>query len=294
MAKAFQKMTLLALLHALVLCGTAAASREVKFKTLKPGGVNFTVEIPGESKETLVYVPVGPIAVQVSAWDLVNNNVRYQIVAFPKGKAAPGAPFELFSETFQRALAESPNSSTFDRKIEGNGGTALQYQIRIREYPGILRMYDSPKNFYAVMAIGATETDPSVSRFLSSFKLGDFNESGFQSVEEAKLQTVTPPSPWETLTYNGVDMVAVGILNGKTVAMPGPRYPVGATGSGRVVVRVLADERGIVTSALAVNGPSQFYDVTIAAALKARFKPKNLNGRGVKVSGLLVYDFKHL
>ena len=279
----------------LVLSVPALASQEVKYKTLKPAGLDFEIEVPGEPTRTLIYVPVGSLALHVQAWDLVKDDIRYQIISFPKGAAGPlrrDANFGMFSETLRTVLTEGPNGATFDRKLASNGLTAMQYLLRVGEFPGVLRIYDSPKNFYAVLAIGAGDTNISVSRYLASFKLDSPRASTPDRFLEAKLETSTPPTPLAKLNFKNIDTVAHGILNNKAVSLPVPKYPAGASGSGRILVRVLVDEGGVVTSAEAVDGPSQFHASATEAAHKARFKPVDFMGRNIKVSGVLVYAFK--
>jgi TonB family protein len=61
--------------------------------------------------------------------------------------------------------------------------------------------------------------------------------------------------------------------------------------SGMVTVEVIVDETGKVISAVASNGPAILRDVSVQAALKARFSPTKLSGQPVKVSGSINYKF---
>jgi TonB family protein len=96
-----------------------------------------------------------------------------------------------------------------------------------------------------------------------------------------------PADPQET--------VSAGILNAKAVAMPKPDYPTAARdahAAGTVSVQVTVDEQGNVIDAKAVNGEPALQDAAVAAARKAKFPPTTVNGRPVKVIGVLNYDFE--
>jgi TonB family protein len=88
------------------------------------------------------------------------------------------------------------------------------------------------------------------------------------------------------------------ILNEKAISKPDPVYPAiakyasnAAEREGRVTVRVLIDESGSVVSASAVDGPALLRNAAVSAARQARFAPTLLNGKPMKVSGVLTYDF---
>ena len=85
-----------------------------------------------------------------------------------------------------------------------------------------------------------------------------------------------------------------GILNGKANSLPKPPYPEIANSvrvSGVVVVRVIIDESGNVSSATAISGHPLLRAGSVEAARNAKFSPTRLNGQPVKVSGMLVYNF---
>ncbi|MCA1565130.1 MAG: energy transducer TonB [Acidobacteria bacterium] len=85
-----------------------------------------------------------------------------------------------------------------------------------------------------------------------------------------------------------------GILNGKAISKPTPRYPDAARDagvSGMVEVAVTIDEEGRVITAEAVSGPDELRGAAVEAARKARFSPTRLSGQPVKVSGRLSYNF---
>lgn len=89
--------------------------------------------------------------------------------------------------------------------------------------------------------------------------------------------------------------ISGGVMNDKAISLPTPAYPAiakQAKASGKVVVQVLVDEKGNVVSALPVSGHPLLRAAAAAAARGAKFPPKTVAGKAVKVSGTLTYDFK--
>jgi len=88
--------------------------------------------------------------------------------------------------------------------------------------------------------------------------------------------------------------VSGGVLNGKALNLPVPRYPDLARRSrtsGKVEVQVVVDENGAVISAEAVSGPAPLREAAVDAAKHAKFSPTKLSGAAVKVSGTIDYNF---
>ena len=86
------------------------------------------------------------------------------------------------------------------------------------------------------------------------------------------------------------------ILNGKALDLPKPEYSPDARArrlEGTVVVRVEIDEQGKVLNAQDIcQGPPFLNEAAIKSALKARFSPTFLYGQPVKVTGVIVYNFR--
>ncbi len=84
------------------------------------------------------------------------------------------------------------------------------------------------------------------------------------------------------------------MLQGTAIRKVEPSYPAlakAACVSGAVVVEVLIDEQGNVSSARVLSGHPLLKDVSLAAALKWRWNPTMLNGVGVKVIGTITFNF---
>jgi TonB family protein len=105
-----------------------------------------------------------------------------------------------------------------------------------------------------------------------------------------------PPQPGNSngRTTGSGDMVSGGVLNAKATSLPKPAYPKvakAAGASGTVMVQVIVDETGKVTSATAVSGHPLLRQSAVQAAYQARFTPTMLSGKPVKVSGMISYNF---
>jgi protein TonB len=87
---------------------------------------------------------------------------------------------------------------------------------------------------------------------------------------------------------------AGGGLGGRKLYAPEPTYPEiakAARAEGTVSVKVMVDEDGNVVAAEAVSGHPLLRGAAVDAARAAKFKPTVVDGKPVKVSGLISYDF---
>ncbi|HEX8191173.1 MAG TPA: energy transducer TonB, partial [Pyrinomonadaceae bacterium] len=89
--------------------------------------------------------------------------------------------------------------------------------------------------------------------------------------------------------------VRAGGLSDGPLYAPRPEYPDDAKAAGaegKVSVRVTVDEGGNVVAAEAVAGHPLLRPAAVGAARAAKFEPALLEGRPVKVSGVISYDFR--
>ena len=81
---------------------------------------------------------------------------------------------------------------------------------------------------------------------------------------------------------------------GRALVLPKPTYPAlarRAKATGQVLVQLLIDVDGTVLNAVAVEGHPLLYAVSVEAAKNSRFSPTKLDGKAVKVTGLISYNF---
>jgi len=89
-------------------------------------------------------------------------------------------------------------------------------------------------------------------------------------------------------------MLPAQILQGYAIYKVQPHYPLEgkqARAQGPVQILVQIDEAGIVTSATAINGRTELRAASEQAAKQWRFKPSVVNGKTIKVRGILTFNF---
>lgn len=98
----------------------------------------------------------------------------------------------------------------------------------------------------------------------------------------------------ETTDEDTTGKISGGILNGKATSLAKPEYPAAARAvkaGGAVNVQVTIDEQGNIISASAVSGHPLLRQAAEGAARKCKFAPTLLEGKSVKVTGVIVYNF---
>ncbi len=105
---------------------------------------------------------------------------------------------------------------------------------------------------------------------------------------------VTPQKQSEQLLEKSGSTTAGGVLNSKAISLPEPAYPAMAKMSrvsGTVSVEVTINGEGRVVSAHAISGHVLLYTAAVQAAYEAKFPPTLENGRPIKVTGVINYEF---
>ncbi len=105
---------------------------------------------------------------------------------------------------------------------------------------------------------------------------------------KAAAQEEKPEPPTKPKALSG------GVLNGKATYLAKPTYPRAAFDArvgGATVVQVEIDEDGNVTAAKGVSGNPLLIKESEQAALQSKFSPTTLDGKRVRVIGLIVYNF---
>lgn len=120
----------------------------------------------------------------------------------------------------------------------------------------------------------------------SSVQSGSFEENNVK---------VDPPPPPPVSKPKPAPIVSKGVINGRATYLPTPPYPAPArmiNAAGAVSVQVTIDELGKVISAKAVDGHPLLRSAAEKAAWQAKFSPTKLSEVPVKVTGVIVYNFK--
>ena len=138
---------------------------------------------------------------------------------------------------------------------------------------------EKPAGDQPVTANSSTTNPPDAKKYTVK---GDVNFSA------ANAPPTANPGDFKGKTISG------GVLNGKAVSLPKPRYPAAARAvraSGAVQVQVLIDEDGNVFLAQAAGGHPLLQGASVVAACNSKFTPTLLVGEPVKVSGIITYNF---
>lgn len=112
----------------------------------------------------------------------------------------------------------------------------------------------------------------------------------FEDPPPATKRPTTEPTPSHPTVLK-----LSSLVNSKIISKPAPPYPPLARAArveGAVPVEILIDEQGRVLSATPTGGPAMLRIAAQQAAFQARFTPTLLNGRPVKVSGVITYSFE--
>jgi TonB family protein len=109
-----------------------------------------------------------------------------------------------------------------------------------------------------------------------------------------KVEGIVIETMSSNLEPSEIGKIDGGVLNGNALALPKPDYPPiarAAHAAGTVVVRVVIDEEGNVTSARAISGHPLLQAASVGAARYAKFSTTFLKGEPVKVTGVITYNF---
>jgi protein TonB len=127
----------------------------------------------------------------------------------------------------------------------------------------------------------------------NSTGIKQLNTSKTDSEVEKVPEVVVKPSP--KAIPQKPPTQSLGVINGKATNLVKPAYPAAAKQmriEGAVNVQVLIDENGNVVSASAVSGHPLLRAVSENAARQSKFSPTYLSKQPVKVTGVIVYQFK--
>ncbi len=126
---------------------------------------------------------------------------------------------------------------------------------------------------------------------------GNGNSPGTSSGSSVEPEAVAEriPEPPPAIAPKPAAPRSLGVVNGKATNLPKPTYTAAAiavNAQGEVSVQVTIDETGRVISAKAVSGHPLLKRESERAAMNATFSPTTLSKVPVKVTGVIIYNFK--
>lgn len=138
--------------------------------------------------------------------------------------------------------------------------------------------------------VGANHPDVAEVLAKCAIILGMANKKKEANEYEARARTIYAALPDQQIP----ETIAPEILQGVAILKIAPEYPMNAKSNrvrGVVLVQVIIDEIGSVTKAAAISGPGELRTVSENAAKQWRFKPTMVNGKPIKVQGVLTFNF---
>ena len=303
-----------------------AAPATPQWETLRPEGEEFSVLMPkGSTFETskepyhkmelstrtyLHNTKPGPVFAVISLSGIKSNPALY--TEMQRINSYVDAFKTLFSPKIRKDMV-AKLTLVGDKTLQGNPGR--EYRMTIGDLAGTAQVFATRKRFYSIVYLNTKKDDAIQEEFLSSFVLPEKGAAPTAVAEAptgssegpvaaaadtapAKPAANEEPKPDEA-QRPGTDPgkrapISAGVLNGKAISLPKPDYPPDAKAAGAegvVVIQVTVDEQGNVFEARAISGPKQLQEVSVNAALQAKFSPTLLSGEPVRVTGVLVYNF---
>ncbi len=281
----------------------------------KPASATTSSKEPYHKMElnTRMYIfsrPAGPVFAIVSLSGIKSNPALY--TEMQRINSYVDAFKNLFAPKVRKD-AVAKLTLVGEKRVQGNPGR--EYRLTIGDLSGTAQAFATRKRFYSVVYLNTKKDDSIQEQFLSSFvlpeKFGDNSANAASQTAEAPPPARPTNSPAEASNAKPQENenadtkpedpnratagsakrhpISGGVLNGKAISLPKPDNPPGVEGV--VVVQVTVDEYGNVAEARAVSGPAQLQQVSVDAALQAKFSPTLLMGEPVKVTGVIVYNF---
>jgi TonB family protein len=296
-----------------------------------PEDEEFAVHMPEPHFRIRRELPFGGgVTLRPASFEITYRGALLSVLSFSKSEPGAPKSLGEFVKGFGHALGKGDGGAKLDsqsvREAKLGGRAGRQFTLAAGGARGSARVFETEARFYVVLTYGGAEAAAVTEHFQNSFT---FDRAGADRVplndtSAAPASPAKRPAPLWPVAYNGgripgifvgdrdiaapgdgvpktlsVDaagktVVSGGILNGKVISKPSPVYPPlarAARAQGTVTVQILVDEEGYVISAEAASGHPLLQQAAVFAARQARFSPTLLEGRPVKVSGLITYNF---
>jgi TonB family protein len=232
---------------------------------------------------------------------------------FEKGlRLYEAAKYYEAAQAFKRVTERDPKNAEAFYQLANSYFRMLRYKEAVKAYQRVIQL--KPDHYLAYNNLGTTyhalgQFRDAVKAYEEAIRLkADYQEAIFglgvaylelkdkdAALEQHKRLTALDIERADKLyAYITDKKIPLTILNGKALSLTKPIYPPQARQahvSGTVLVWVSIDETGKVVSASAVTGQPILRRPAVEAAKLARFSPTMLDGRPVKVTGIIAYNF---
>lgn len=206
---------------------------------------------------------------------VIELNAADADVYFNRGTAYFG------KRTYDKAIAD------FDKAIEMDPKRPRVYSMRGSTYEKVGNVDKAVADYKK-----ALELDPNADIAKASLKkIEDEKAQAAAAAAEKERQAAAEAAAKAAQPAGPID---VGSLNNLAIKLAVPVYPAierQMNRQGLVVVRVTLDEEGKVLEAQASSGPKSLQEYAEDAARKSKFNPATANGKPVKATGYITYNF---
>jgi len=237
---------------------------------------------------------------------MASDDLNLSVVMMPIQMAEQAPPKEL-------ATAAPKQQQTIEKTVS-NVPTRRENMMRVDEIPTkvpdtiSVSQNQTQARPVGAFKLGPNDLDAKASGIYTNERgtgTGARNEIGISKSLEpsseisAKTETVPPPpdlkiTPKEVVAPKKI-IKSEGVINGKATNLVQPVYSPAAKAiraQGKVEVQVTIDEEGSVIAASAVGGHPLLKASAVSAARASKFSSTYLSKQKVKVTGIIVYNFK--
>lgn len=278
--------------------------------------IELTTKVFGaESSETAVaYTNIGEIYLAKKQYDKAAENLQKSLAIYQ-------IDYQKNAEKLADNLERLALALTLDGKEKLGGETLLQALENAENAFGkderqILPILKSLSDYYAYTRKKDEAEQIFIRRYLITAKYSQSGSEDLQKIEDDfycfTYQNFNPSeasqrqSAFNKATLAGrtakpeakaeenIKTINGGVVNGKAKSLKIPNYPKSARtrkAQGVVAVKVLIDEQGNIIEAKAVCGDAELGAASVEAAKNVKFPPTSLDGKIVRVKGLLIYNF---
>lgn len=276
--------------------------------------LDLTIKIFGaESSETATsYTNLGEIYLAKKKYDEAAENLQKSLAIYqqnPKQNADKiagnlerlGIAFTLDGKEKQGAEVLSKSVTTAENVFGKGSKEMLPYLKTLSEFYVYTKKLDEAQPIFTRRYLISSkyfepeskELQKIIDDFLCSTyqnlkpdETSEIQNKFYESIQSEKEKNLIKSEPDKSI--NG------GVVNGKAKSLITPAYPASAKARkarGVVPVRVTIDEQGKVVEAKAICGDSDLGEASEEAAKKSKFTPTTLDGKPVKVTGIILYNF---
>ncbi len=276
--------------------------------------LDLTIKIFGaESLETATsYKNLGEIYLAKKKYDEATENLQKSLVIYqqnPKQNADKiagnlermGIAFTLDGKEKQGAEVLSNSVTAAENVFGKDSQELLPYLKTLSEFYVYIRKLDEAQPIftrrYLISSKYFEPESKELQKIVDDFLCHTYQNLKYNETSEIRnkfYDSIQVEKEKDLVQAASDNSINAGIVNGKAKILTIPEYPASAKarkGRGVVPVRVTINEQGKVTEAKAICGDADLAEASEAAAKKSKFTQTSIDGKPVKVTGVIIYNF---